>query len=766
MNAAPRHFRDSASYTRRYRSSPTTATSGSVGCGTMSRIAPPEPLSRPNGFPARRSTHVAPPPRVPAKRPRAGPARRHRGDHARARLQVHDRALIGSRVVQTQAFLPRAHEDGPPVACALIVAPRFPRRERQRGDPGGARHPSHPGGGLRLERHLLGLHVVHGEVEALAAAAHRQERAAARVARATSAGHGPPPGSAGSTSAPSESFLVVRPADGRHRIAGAHGSTTRGGRRRRRRRVAVRVFAGCGEDGDVSDGGGDEARVRARRAGAVRVDADGAGAERDRAAAHGRARARLDHLRGAVLAGEREPSRGRARPGAPSAPRGASGSSRRGTERSAARAGLAPATGQGQGVQARAPRRLRDADDPELVRREQPKPALERVHRHRGERGERRPRRARGPEWAEREGGARGTEREGRGTDGGKREGDQTAGRERRRLFFFSTRPMNLCPCDTRAPLQVFENPARSTRPPRTGAPRRAPRRPPRPLPPRMDPTLHVTRAHGQRCVYGARGFGTVCARCVADVVSGHSLDDLGSHSRALHLTATTRAVRARARGARRGPRRRPRRRARVGPRPRRLGRRRARERGGGRRGRGAPPARRARYRPRRERGGASHEVLGRRRRPRRRALRAHRRRRPARAAAAAARVRRARRSRARPRRARPRVRPPPTAPAAARRPERLLGSPGVAAKQQPESEHRRARRRVLQPGKRGQPPPRPSLDGPGGVTSRAYRGSLPGLAPPGLLAPSGLALSQPPAPPPPSARTLPSRRARARPRR
>ena len=46
---------------------------------------------------------------------------------------------------------------------------------------------------------------------------------------------------------------------------------------------------------------------------------------------------------------------------------------------------------------------------------------------------------------------------------------------------------------------------------------------------------------------------------------------------------------------------------------------------------------------------------------------------------------------------------------------------------------------------------PRPSLDGPGGVTSRAYRGSLPGLAPPGLLAPSGLALSQPPAPPPPS---------------
>ena len=35
-----------------------------------------------------------------------------------------------------------------------------------------------------------------------------------------------------------------------------------------------------------------------------------------------------------------------------------------------------------------------------------------------------------------------------------------------------------------------------------------------------MDPALHVRRGHGQRCVYSARAVGTVCVRCVAEVLT------------------------------------------------------------------------------------------------------------------------------------------------------------------------------------------------------------------------------------------------------
>ena len=69
-----------------------------------------------------------------------------------------------------------------------------------------------------------------------------------------------------------------------------------------------------------------------------------------------------------------------------------------------------------------------------------------------------------------------------------------------------------------------------------------------------MDPALHVTRAHGQHCVYSARGVGTVCARCVTEVILGRTapLEAWGAsagETQALvpsHL-ATTRARFARA---------------------------------------------------------------------------------------------------------------------------------------------------------------------------------------------------------------------------
>ena len=69
-----------------------------------------------------------------------------------------------------------------------------------------------------------------------------------------------------------------------------------------------------------------------------------------------------------------------------------------------------------------------------------------------------------------------------------------------------------------------------------------------------MDPALHVTRAHGQHCVYSARGVGTVCARCVTEVILGRTapLEAWGAsagETQALvpsHL-ATTRARTARA---------------------------------------------------------------------------------------------------------------------------------------------------------------------------------------------------------------------------
>ena len=350
-------------FPRRYRSRPTTATSGSVGCA-MSRIAPTEPLSRPNGFPARRSTHVAPPPRVPAKRPSAGPARRHRGDHARARLQVHDRALIGSRVVQTQAFLPRAHEDGPPVAGTLIVVAAFSAAERQRGDPGGGGAVPEPirGGGFALNATFW-----------LSASCTLRSKpwprppiarsAPPRVARATSAGHGPPPGSAGSTSASSNRFLSVAPPTARHRIAGAHGSTTRGVPKA----AAASPFASS--QGAVKTATSPTAVATTRRASARAAPGPYAWTPTGRAPS---ATAPPPATRSPPRCrpGEREPSRGRARPGGPERAVGRVGVIPGAAPNDPPRAaGLAPATGRGQGVQARAPRRLRGADDPELVRR-------------------------------------------------------------------------------------------------------------------------------------------------------------------------------------------------------------------------------------------------------------------------------------------------------------------------------------------------------------------------------------------------------------
>jgi hypothetical protein len=35
-----------------------------------------------------------------------------------------------------------------------------------------------------------------------------------------------------------------------------------------------------------------------------------------------------------------------------------------------------------------------------------------------------------------------------------------------------------------------------------------------------MDAALHVTRGHGQSCVYSAARVGTVCVRCVVDVIT------------------------------------------------------------------------------------------------------------------------------------------------------------------------------------------------------------------------------------------------------
>jgi hypothetical protein len=66
-----------------------------------------------------------------------------------------------------------------------------------------------------------------------------------------------------------------------------------------------------------------------------------------------------------------------------------------------------------------------------------------------------------------------------------------------------------------------------------------------------MDPALHVRRGHGQRCVYSARGVGTVCVRCVAEVLAlpTQTRTDPASqrdHSSALGL-ATTRARYAKA---------------------------------------------------------------------------------------------------------------------------------------------------------------------------------------------------------------------------
>jgi hypothetical protein len=266
-----------------------------------------------------------------------------------------------------------------------------------------------------------------------------------------------------------------------------------------------------------------------------------------------------------------------------------------------------------------------------------------------------------------------------------------------------------------------------------------------------MDPTLHVTRAHGQRCVYGARGFGTVCARCVADVVSGHSLDDLGSHSRALHL-ATTRARFARALAVLVAD-------PAAAPDV-------AREWGHAlvasavdALANGEEDAEVAALLQRAARdiarvasaGGASHEVLD-------------------------AAVDRAVAHCAHIAGDAPRAPPPPPRgfgalddpaldPAALdlafalpQPPPPPRAAPSAFAGR-PESQRSNSQSQstaapaaaFFSQGSADNHHPRPSLDGPGGVTSRAYRGSLPGLAPPGLLAPSGLALSQPPAPPPPS---------------
>ena len=155
---------------------------------------------------------------------------------------------------------------------------------------------------------------------------------------------------------------------------------------------------------------------------------------------------------------------------------------------------------------------------------------------------------------------------------------------------------------------------------------------------------------------------------------------------------------------------------------------------------------------PASRRGGASHEVLGRRRRPRRRALRAHRRRRPARAPPPPPRGFGALDD--------PALDPaaldlafalpqPPPPPRAA--PSALAGRPESQRSNSQSQSTAAPAVAFLSLGSADNHHPRPSLDGPGGVTSRAYRESLPGLAPPGLLAPSGLALPQPPAPPPPS---------------
>ena len=63
-----------------------------------------------------------------------------------------------------------------------------------------------------------------------------------------------------------------------------------------------------------------------------------------------------------------------------------------------------------------------------------------------------------------------------------------------------------------------------------------------------MDPALHVRRGHGQRCVFSARGVGTVCARCVAEVLSLTAPDPLTQRDHASVLAlATTRARYARA---------------------------------------------------------------------------------------------------------------------------------------------------------------------------------------------------------------------------
>ena len=63
-----------------------------------------------------------------------------------------------------------------------------------------------------------------------------------------------------------------------------------------------------------------------------------------------------------------------------------------------------------------------------------------------------------------------------------------------------------------------------------------------------MDPALHVRRGHGQRCVFSARGVGTVCARCVAEVLSFTGPEPLAQRDHASVLALpTTRARYARA---------------------------------------------------------------------------------------------------------------------------------------------------------------------------------------------------------------------------
>jgi hypothetical protein len=63
-----------------------------------------------------------------------------------------------------------------------------------------------------------------------------------------------------------------------------------------------------------------------------------------------------------------------------------------------------------------------------------------------------------------------------------------------------------------------------------------------------MDPALHVRRGHGQRCVFSARGVGTVCARCVAEVLSLTGPEPLAQRDHASVLALpTTRARYARA---------------------------------------------------------------------------------------------------------------------------------------------------------------------------------------------------------------------------